>query len=240
MLGAIVSGISNVVGGLFGKSSADKAAAANAQAHAENIQLQKDFAQQGIRWKVADAKAAGIHPLYALGANTVSFAPQALGAVPDNSMANALSASGQDISRAINSTRTGPERADAYTKTVQELSLQKFGLENQLLAAQIAKLQQTPNPPYPALDPQIPLDKFGARPRLSLGRGEIITAPGVSNTDDFTKRYGEGADYLFGPQVMYQDWKLNNAATSKRMIGQAIQEHKKYHSWDPSYLFERR
>lgn len=30
----------------------------------------KEFAQKGIRWKVADAKAAGIHPLYAMGAST--------------------------------------------------------------------------------------------------------------------------------------------------------------------------
>lgn len=39
---------------------------------------QAQFAQQGIRWKVDDAKAAGIHPLYALGASTHSYQPQAV------------------------------------------------------------------------------------------------------------------------------------------------------------------
>jgi hypothetical protein len=37
-----------------------------------NIAMQKEFAQQGIGWKVADAKKAGIHPLFALGASTHS------------------------------------------------------------------------------------------------------------------------------------------------------------------------
>lgn len=42
-----------------------------------NIQQQREFAQKGIRWRVSDAKKAGIHPLFALGANTASFSPVA-------------------------------------------------------------------------------------------------------------------------------------------------------------------
>lgn len=38
-------------------------------ANASNLQLQKDFAQQGLSWKIQDAKNAGISPLAALGAN---------------------------------------------------------------------------------------------------------------------------------------------------------------------------
>lgn len=40
-----------------------------------NAGLQREFAQMGIQWKVADAKAAGIHPLYALGASTNAGIP---------------------------------------------------------------------------------------------------------------------------------------------------------------------
>ena len=60
----MLDALGSVVSGLFGKSEADK-----------NIKYQKQFAQHGIRWKVEDAKAAGLHPLYALGANTHSFTP---------------------------------------------------------------------------------------------------------------------------------------------------------------------
>lgn len=41
----------------------------------ENIELQREFAQHGISWKVDDAISAGIHPLAALGADTMSFTP---------------------------------------------------------------------------------------------------------------------------------------------------------------------
>lgn len=58
-----------------------------------NYNAQKEFAQMGIRWKVADAKAAGIHPLYALGANTVSFSPSYIEGGTDN----ALSRMGQNL-----------------------------------------------------------------------------------------------------------------------------------------------
>lgn len=129
MLGAIVSGLGSLASGLFGKSSADK-----------NIKLQKQFAQEGIQWKVADAKKAGIHPLAALGAQTHSFAPVSAG---DGGFAQA----GQDLGRAIDATRSKPERLDAYTAETQRLTVQRMGLENELLASKIAKVKQAGSPP---------------------------------------------------------------------------------------------
>lgn len=41
----------------------------------EQIQLQKDFAQNSIQWKIADARKAGINPYYALGAQGMSYTP---------------------------------------------------------------------------------------------------------------------------------------------------------------------
>lgn len=41
----------------------------------KNIAFQKEFAQHGVRWRVEDAKAAGVHPMYALGASGAAFAP---------------------------------------------------------------------------------------------------------------------------------------------------------------------
>lgn len=62
--------------------------------NAQNYAMNKEFAQHGIRWKVADAKAAGIHPLAALGTQTNSptVALQA-----DDQMGQAMSATGQQI-----------------------------------------------------------------------------------------------------------------------------------------------
>ena len=55
MLGALISAGSSILKGVLGKKSAKK------QRDIE-YERQKEFAQQGIRWKVADAKSAGIHP----------------------------------------------------------------------------------------------------------------------------------------------------------------------------------
>jgi hypothetical protein len=64
-----------LLGGIFGSSSQKKANAAN-----------MDFAKNQVRYRVADAKAAGIHPLAALGMSAGS-SPQQVG---DTSMADAV------------------------------------------------------------------------------------------------------------------------------------------------------
>lgn len=62
------------------------------QANRENRLQQEKFASEGIRMRVADAKAAGLHPLFALGANVSGYSPSAQ---------NVFDASfGQNISRA--------------------------------------------------------------------------------------------------------------------------------------------
>ena len=74
------SGIGSAIGGYFDASSASNKKndfAANAQGL--NYAHQKEFAQNGIRWKVEDAKAAGIHPLFALGAQGATFSPISVG-----------------------------------------------------------------------------------------------------------------------------------------------------------------
>lgn len=152
-LGAAVSGLFNLGAGLIGSSATQQSNKVQAQAAAANIENQRLFAKKGIRWRVDDAKKAGIHPLYALGANTTSFSPVSVGHTPDTSMANALAQTGQDVSRAIDATRTHPERIDAFTQSVRDLSLQKMGLENELLGAQIAKIRQTSVPALPSTAP---------------------------------------------------------------------------------------
>lgn len=44
----------------------------------QNVHLQKEFAQNSIQWRVNDAKAAGLHPLYGVGASGTSYSPNAV------------------------------------------------------------------------------------------------------------------------------------------------------------------
>lgn len=85
--GLALSAGANLLGGLMGSKSTK-------DANAQNYAMNKEFAQHGISWKVADAKRAGIHPLAAIGAqtNSPSVALQA-----DDSMGQAVSATGMQI-----------------------------------------------------------------------------------------------------------------------------------------------
>lgn len=170
MLGSIISAVGNLAGGIISGNKQEKMAK-------QNIQLQKDFAQQGIRWKVADAKAAGLHPLAALGAQTTSFSPVSIGG---NDIGTGLAAAGQDISRGINATRTAGERLDAYGKTIQDLNVQRLGLENQLLASQIAKINQAGSPPpLPSPGDRMLIEGQGNSPLVKVEPLEqTATAPG--------------------------------------------------------------
>lgn len=179
MFGDILGAIGSVVGGLFGKDSAE-------DARNFNYQAQKQFAQNGVQWKVEDAKKAGVHPLYALGANTVSFAPTAVG---DTTLASGIAEAGQDLGRALDQQRTPQGRLTAYQEAANRLGLEKMGLENELLASQIAKLNAaggTPVVPSPSqaylIDGQGPTARVG--PTIEIKPLEqTAVAPGMPHME---------------------------------------------------------
>lgn len=147
VVGPLISAGASIIGGLLGKSSADKAAEMQQANFDKQFKLQSELATHGVRFKVADAIAAGVHPLYALGATTPSFSPISSNFTADTSMANAVASAGQDIGRAVNATRTAPERTAAFDDAVQKLTLEKMGLENQVLKADLLSKVSRANSP---------------------------------------------------------------------------------------------
>lgn len=139
----MIEAIGNLIGAGLSLWGGQKAQKQQNEIAERNIQLQKDFAQQGIQWKVNDAKAAGIHPLYALGAQTHSFAPVSVG----DSLSSAFANAGQYIGRAANATASGSQRINAVTEAAQSLALEKAGLENELLRSQIRRNNSAGTPP---------------------------------------------------------------------------------------------
>lgn len=110
-----------------------------------NYERQKEFAQNQIRWRVADAKAAGLHPLAALGASPLGFSPSFSGGIPSSSdwdysaMGDAIGKMGQDIGRAVEATATEKERAEAaaYQSQARKLDLENKQLQNDTLRQKI-------------------------------------------------------------------------------------------------------
>lgn len=193
ILGAIGGVAGSLLSGLFSKNNADKQAA-----------LQKQFAQSGIQWKVADAKKAGVHPLAALGAQTTSYAPSTVG-VPD------FGASGQALGNAIHRT------ADPHTRAATDLALTRAGLENDLLRAQINAIRATRPPSSPAMPlntntaiPGQPATELGPAPehthlRTESSPGYITIDPRNSDAQKYEDRYGDAAQEIYGLRNWFAD-----------------------------------
>lgn len=208
MFGAILSAGTSLLGGLLGKDSAEDAAKKNAA-------LQREFAQNSIQWKTEDAKKAGIHPVYAMGAPTYTPSSVFSG---DNSFGAGIASAGQDIGRAIDATRTAPQKLDAYTQTARALELERAGLQNDLLRTQIAETQGRAMsvPPFPsAVDPyNIPGQpssgvKTSALDRIASAHGAPHAEAGPVTDVGFTRTDSGGLAPVYSADAktrLEDDW----------------------------------
>lgn len=219
MIGNLISAGASLLGGLFNRETAESNNAAVLADKEKDRQLQETFAKNSLGWRIEDAAKYGIHPLAAIG-NGASYSPSAI-SLSGDSMGQAMASAGQDIGRAINATRTGPQRDAAFQKSVEALSLQKMGLENELLSSQIQRLKANNNPPMPSSDgwnassigpvaPQsFPEDKPSERPPIAYGGRKFMTDPGSVNAEEIEKRYGDIAQEIGGLVTLWNDMKAN-------------------------------
>lgn len=209
--GAISGGASLIAGSKNRKAQAETNAINVAEARRaaeQNYEWQKEFAQQGLKWKVQDAKRAGVHPLAALGAQTSSFSPSYVGATSQAPDYSDIAQAGQDIGRAVSAA------SNQYERTAQELTLTKMGLENELLASQIARLRQ------PATGPAFPgsqhlLEGQGNSPIV----GEVKIAPSepTSAVADGTIEAGVHPDIAF-TKTTDGGYAVSPSSSSKQLI----------------------
>lgn len=81
----------NIAGGLIGRSGSKSIGKANRN-------FQREVLMNQIKWRVQDAKDAGIHPLYALGSPGISTGPMQIHGDP---LGGALQEAGQDLGRSV-------------------------------------------------------------------------------------------------------------------------------------------
>lgn len=141
---AAISAGASLFGGLLGKSSEDSSNRINAEQAELDRAYQKEFAQMGIKWRVDDAQSAGVHPLYALGANIPTYSPTRNINTPSTSLAKGFSTAGQNISRAVAATQTAQQRQ------LGELQIERATLENIDLSNKIGRSQIGPSFPSSA------------------------------------------------------------------------------------------
>lgn len=205
--GALIGAAGSIAGSAIGASASSASNAANAEIMERQLAFQRELAQNGVRWKVADAQAAGIHPIFALGAPPFNPSPVAIANQPDMSWANGLADASQNIGRAVDASRTTEQKVDARVAQLQELQLEGARLDNlnkkadyDFRIAQTASMFKDqigppwPDPdvrPYSGFPPSVggtsSVDPWGVR------RGAII--PGQSGSlvvDSPLERIGRG------------------------------------------------
>lgn len=192
--------LGGLLGGLIGATSSSGIAHDNRTAEEKmaekNIAMQKEFAQHGIRWKMEDAAAAGIHPLAALGANTTSFSPVSVGSQTSDPWGDFARNTGNDISRALSVTQTEDEKAVNKLKLAgMKADLDGKLLDNQVRLSQVQKLQTGPS--FPGSDylvsgqPSSGLIQTKPMERTASAPGALHQEPGAITDVGYAKtKYG--------------------------------------------------
>lgn len=190
-----------LAGGLMDRSAAKDANATRIALANQEYERQKEFAQMGISWKVKDALSAGVHPLFALGASTSSYAPQSIG-VEKTGLGPTLADMGQDVSRAVAS--ASPKAVTQAIAARDAVQLDGLKLDNDIKRATLAKALKDLAPP--AAGTPIPGHEDPSKvKRLVIGGQEHHTDPKTSSAQDFEDRYGEMSDFIYGPQIWLRD-----------------------------------
>lgn len=199
LLGGIATLGSGLLNFFGGQNATDKNIAAQQQINDANWNHSLYMAQNSIQMKKADAEAAGISPLYAMGAPTMSFAPAQVGAMGNQPNALAPLATtmrdlGQDLSRPAAATNSPVNKlagVQAAQQTVgNTLDLENKKLNNEILKARLATLTQPGTPPgQPFVVPEN--NKTEQRPPLMLGGYRWDTNPNTSPMKAYEDQYGD-------------------------------------------------
>jgi hypothetical protein len=107
----------------------------------EQLDFQKTEATQGIQQKVADAKAAGINPLAALGASTFSPSPISTGVTAPQLDLGHL---GQNIDDIVGKTADTKARSDALDLSLKQAQIDQIHAETAKTASDAARALGAP------------------------------------------------------------------------------------------------
>ncbi|QXP08107.1 MAG: DNA pilot protein [Arizlama microvirus] len=207
MLGALIGAGTSILGGLMADNRADKANAAARENALRQEALQREFAQNGIQWRAADAEKAGISKLYALGANTASYSPVSVGHTASSGLASGLATAGQNIGRAVDATASPLGRAGHFATEMAQTQLDGAKLDNDIkraeLLSKVATRTQPGQPPailnsettpfipgqgnsgiklenkFPPSDPDRPQKEWGVTPEVRMYRTKHGFSPEV-------------------------------------------------------------
>jgi hypothetical protein len=115
--GSAISAGASLLGGAMSAAASKKIAKMQ-------IKAQREFAQNGIQWRVSDAKQAGLHPLYALGANTASYTPVSQ---DSSAMGNAVADAGAYLGKAVDQALSKADQAALQQENLEYARMMREG-----------------------------------------------------------------------------------------------------------------
>lgn len=191
----------NAGASLLGAGGAIGSAISGKNLAEDQIDYQKDLAHKAIRWRVKDARKAGIHPLYALGASPGTYSPVNTAAVPAG-----IEAAGQHLGNLMRNLGKIREpvvdqaTGETHTEFMQRMERenaywQNFGMQNDAMRA----LGGTVNNPFGGGDNWI--SNTNAEPMwkpMYSQWGPLL----MPNAQDF----GESMEALSSSKTLYFAW----------------------------------
>lgn len=193
--GAAIAGGSNILGGVLGSRGA-KAEARRGR------KLQMHMMKHGIEERVGDARRAGVHPLFALGASTGSFTPTAQ-PISDGS---GIAAAGEAIGNAVASRSQRRLALEDAKAGIQVKKAQASYYESMAAASLDSRVRQGSNSQQ----------DLKARVAAGTEKPPKVTLHGPANTSfktsattpvqDVEDHYGEVLSLLTVSIVLYMIW----------------------------------
>lgn len=200
---AIIGAGSNLLGSSIADRSnrrAEARASAASLANAsEDRRLQREFAKHGLSWRVADARAAGLHPLAALGAQLSPFTPVGSGGqtYSGSTKGDAIRAAGAAIAESI--ARSGKEKAETRLLNAQADLVTQQATDSQNARIAQAQVNDVVHPEFhKVVDPQF-------THRTKIAGFNIQSSPWGSDAQTMEDRYGELAGSVLGASNVLLD-----------------------------------
>lgn len=195
--GGLIGAGASLAGGLLGAKEGKKL-------RKQELAAQKEFAQHGVRWRVEDAKAAGLHPLYALGAQLPSFTPTYTSGA---SLGSSLAEAGQTVGRAVSSLQTSAEReAQALQLDVLRKQLEESDARIGALNSEAFRNMQEANASaaFPSVSGSA-LVPEGQAPQVNRGMVSVVPSEvGTASRDDVS--VGAGTNYAWRRYMVAPDF----------------------------------
>lgn len=165
-----LSGGLDYIGGESDRRSQEAMNAQQLQLARDQMAMQKEFAQSGIRWRVEDAVKAGLHPLAALGVQGAQYSPVAAlmeaPKSPWSSVSRSLGNFGQDVTRALMATKSQEERMLDHIRLRNE-KLQGDFIQEQIEASRAERASKV-GPAFPVSSPLDLVPEIGDSSRMTV------------------------------------------------------------------------